>query len=398
MGGLRPLARQLGQQAHHQVAESGRQLGVEVSHRDRRVHGDRRQQGHQVVLEEGQAPRTHAVEHDAEAVQVAAGVDVAEALGLLRGHVGRRAQNVAGLRQMHVLLRQAGQAEVDDLDPAAAGFEPDVGGLDVAVDQSARVRRRQARRDLPADTQDLGQRRHFRVLEPALQRLALEQGHGEVGNAVVLADLIDGDNVIVLDGGGGAGLAEETLAAGRIAGHRAAHDLERDGALQLRVLGREHDAHAAGAKYLEDAIGTEPAEFPRPLGRQQAIVILRNRGGPVRAGRRSARLRRHRDRSAGQSLRDRLRQIAYAMHQLLDFRTLRHLDGAGPLLNCRHERAFISERAYCLEAVQAVQQMLLQRLGLVVGRQSLEQLLDACASGQGAGASISRSSRQRGES
>ena len=46
---------------------------------------------------------------------------------------------------------------------------------------------------------------------PVVQRLALEERHGQEGDAAVLADLIDGDDVVVLDGGRGPGLAQEAL-------------------------------------------------------------------------------------------------------------------------------------------------------------------------------------------
>ena len=50
----------------------------------------------------------------------------------------------------------AGQAEIDDLDPAPPLLQPDVGRLDVAVDQAPGVGRGQALGDLPADAQHLG--------------------------------------------------------------------------------------------------------------------------------------------------------------------------------------------------------------------------------------------------
>src|SRR5260221_423346 len=70
----------------------------------------------------------------AEAEQVAQVIDDLAAR-LLGRHVRRRAEDDAGAGELRVLGGEAGEAEVEELDPAAGAFEPDVGGLDVAVNQ-----------------------------------------------------------------------------------------------------------------------------------------------------------------------------------------------------------------------------------------------------------------------
>ncbi len=124
--------------------------------------------------------RRHAVEDAAQAEQVAAMID-GLALALLGRHVRGSAHDSAQLRELGFRADRAGQAKVENLHAAsgrgrswrAKSFEPDVGRLDVAVDQPTLVRRRQAQRDLPADTQHLGYRKFARALQPHIQRLPL---------------------------------------------------------------------------------------------------------------------------------------------------------------------------------------------------------------------------------
>ncbi len=75
----------------------------------------------------------------AQAVDVAAAVDlVALAAGLLRAHVGRRAQHLAVQRHGDLARVPLGQAEIHQVRPALV-VEHDVRGLDVAVDDALLV-------------------------------------------------------------------------------------------------------------------------------------------------------------------------------------------------------------------------------------------------------------------
>src|SRR5262249_4841521 len=140
--------------------------------------------------------------------------------GLLRGDVTGGADDHAVLGQGGGVDRP-GQAEVEDLDPEGGGgggaagprggglFQPQGGGLDVAVDQAAGVGGGQAAGRVAADAQHLGDGRLAAALQPLRQRHAGEQLHDQVGDAVGLADLMDGDDVVVRQRGDGPGLAEE---------------------------------------------------------------------------------------------------------------------------------------------------------------------------------------------
>ncbi len=159
------------------------------------------------------------------------------------------------------------------------GLQPDVGRLDVAVDQPALVGRRQPLRHLPADAQHLGHRQLALPLEPFVERLAFEELHRQEGDAAILADLVDGDDVVVLRAprppAPRAGNAGVPLSLAARAGSIALRATRR---CELGILGPEDDAHAAGAQHLQDAVGAQPAQLVRSLGRGQEIIgYLRGR-------------------------------------------------------------------------------------------------------------------------
>ncbi len=129
---------------------------------------------------------------------------------------------------------------------------------------------------------DLGGRQLALALQAVLQRFALEQGHGQEGHAAILADVMDGDDVIVLHGGGGLCFTQEALAVRRFLGQAGQHGLEGHRPFQLGVLGEEDDAHAAAAEHLEHAVRTESAHLVGLLRRSQQagqMVPILRRGG-----------------------------------------------------------------------------------------------------------------------
>ena len=69
---------------------------------------------HRVVTVERQLAGTHSEQDDAQAEQVAAGRDLFAAT-LFRRHVRGRAEDGPAVGQMHVVVRDAGQAEVEQL-------------------------------------------------------------------------------------------------------------------------------------------------------------------------------------------------------------------------------------------------------------------------------------------
>src|SRR5262249_13668080 len=112
--------------------------------------------------------------------------------------------------------------------------------------------------------------------EPVGEALALDELHGEVAPAVVLADLVDRHDMRVVETGDGLGLvaeASEVVVAGP--GPCAEH-LQRDEAVEGALAGLVDDAHAAAA---EDAVDLVVAEVTHAcaageIGATAAIVAV----------------------------------------------------------------------------------------------------------------------------
>jgi hypothetical protein len=84
-------------------------------------------------------------------------------------------------------------------------------------------------------------------VDQLLQRAALQVLHGDVIGAVDLAAVEDGDDVGVLEARSRLGLAAEALDELAVLGEAGVQHLERDLALQVRVVGQPDIGHPAGA-------------------------------------------------------------------------------------------------------------------------------------------------------
>ena len=159
---------------------------------------------------ESSLAREHLVEDRAEREDVRAGVG-GLAADLLGRHVAERAEDDAGLRALGlgreirsrsgptlVLVRQLGEAEVEDLDAAVRGDE-EILGFQVAVDDALVVRRREAVGDLTASTRRALRGEQLAAGERRAQRLALEQLLDDVRRTVVRPDVVDGGDVRVVE-------------------------------------------------------------------------------------------------------------------------------------------------------------------------------------------------------
>ena len=164
----------------------------------------------------------------------------------------------AGVELGLVGAEAAGEAEVEDLDEAAVG-EHDVGGLEVAVEDAEVVGGGEAVGGLDAGGEDeLEAGGAFG--DELVEGLAGDVLHDDVGFFAVavfgggFADVVDGADVGVVDGGGEAGFAElggAHLLGGEVA---ALEELEDDGALEEGVVGEVDDAAAAGADLADELV------------------------------------------------------------------------------------------------------------------------------------------------
>ena len=224
LGQAGPLERALEQPERvghlHGLADPGHQRG------DRRVGRERHRAGD--GLDQGEA----------EGVDVGPAVDRL-ALGLLgRGVAGRAEHRALGLGPGR-LGQGPGQAEVGDAE-AAVVAEEEVGGLDVAVDEPAAVGVVEAPGGLEADEEGLRRGEAGAAVEHGPEAPAAEVLGDEVGGAAVVAPVVDGEDVGVVQGRRGLGLGPEATEEGVVVGERLVEHLHGDAALQADVVGQEH--------------------------------------------------------------------------------------------------------------------------------------------------------------
>ena len=190
------------------------------------------------------------MEHARQRVDVRTPID-RSALEAFRGHVPQRAQRVARRRQA-CFLGGAGQPEVDQVGEVARRHQ-DVRRLDVTVDQTGLVGGVQRRGHLLHHRDGVGRGDGLLGLglgEHLTQRATLDQPHVQVEPAVDLAEAVDGDDVRVVDPGGGLRFAAKALLEDLVLGHVVWQDLERDDAVGPGVVGLIDLAHSAPAQQL----------------------------------------------------------------------------------------------------------------------------------------------------
>src|SRR5947209_5137089 len=96
--------------------------------------------------------------------------------------------------------------------------------------------------------------------------------------AAVLADLVDGDDVRVLEVGGGFGLAQESLDLVRAGQGAGADQFDGHVTIQTRLPGLPDDPHAAPGDLFEELVVAEIPEAVPDLGGGRGC-----RGGAVKA-------------------------------------------------------------------------------------------------------------------
>ena len=98
-------------------------------------------------------------------------------------------------------------------------------------------------------------------LRPRFKRLAqlfaFEQFGDDIGRAFVLADIVDGEDVRVIERRGGAGFLLEAAQTVGITGELGGQHLDRDLATESRVFCQIDLAHSAGAELRDNLIMIE---------------------------------------------------------------------------------------------------------------------------------------------
>ena len=168
-----------------------------------------------------------------------------------------------------------GQPEIQHLHAAVARHH-DVLRLQIAVDDPQRVRRRDPLGRLRGDIEQPAQRQRPAV-DDGPEGFALHQLRDDVGLPVVLADIVDRDDVGMIERGERPGFLLEPLPAHGIARDVRRQDLDGDGPVQPLIARPPDFAHAAFAELIENFVA---AQFAAGHG---ALVILRRRG-PLKIG------------------------------------------------------------------------------------------------------------------
>jgi hypothetical protein len=92
------------------------------------------------------------------------------------------------------------------------------------------------------------------TFDAVLQRLALQQFHGNEGLPIVFVNFVNGANVGVIEGRGCLGFALETLERLMVLRQSLRQELQGDEAMQLGVFGLIDHTHPAAAQLLQNTV------------------------------------------------------------------------------------------------------------------------------------------------
>ena len=190
----------------------------------------------------------HFVEHAAEAVDVAAPIDIAVPRALLRAHVHRGAHRHTGRRQPLAAGGADAARDAEIADDGLPGDEQDVFGFDVAMDDIMGVRVMEGACHLLRDVRGVGNGELLFPREPIPQRFALDVGHDVIEEAVGFPRIVEGEDVRVRESRGDLDFAQEAVGSQRGGELRPQH-LDRDGAMMLDVAAEVHGGHATAANF-----------------------------------------------------------------------------------------------------------------------------------------------------
>ena len=144
------------------------------------------------------------------------------------------------------------QPKIQNLGVSPLG-DKDVGGLDVAVDDTFGVRCIERVCDLYGQRQNrLGIHRSPR--DAMLQRHAIQKLHGNEGLAMLVVNFVNGADVRMIQRGSSFGFALKAGECLRVVGYIVRQELEGDKADQLHILGFVDHAHPTTTELFDDAV------------------------------------------------------------------------------------------------------------------------------------------------
>ena len=151
-----------------------------------------------------------------------------------------------------------GDAEVHDLGVAVGG-QHHVGRLQIAMNDAALAGEFERFGNLRGNSQGVGHRQRA-AGEARLERLALDELHGDKGNSRsarrrrALADLVDLRDERMIEPRRSVGFSQETPSCRLVGSLAFRQELERDLAIELKILRQIHLAHPPLADFRENAV------------------------------------------------------------------------------------------------------------------------------------------------
>ena len=235
--------------------------------RHRRLGHLRRQDLLGAPAGEGRAPGQHLVAQNAGGVDVHPVIELGIGGGLLRRHVGRRAQGDArGGERLPAgrLAHRLGHPEVGHQGVPAA--EHHVVRLDVPVHHPLGVGRGQGVHHLGQDLDGVVDREFALPGQPVAQRFPGDVGHHEPVEPVAFAGIEQGQDMGMLQPGGDLDFPEEPLAA-EGGGDLGPEDLHRHLAVMPQVFGQVDRGHPPAAELALDGVAV-------PEGGLQTVEVV----------------------------------------------------------------------------------------------------------------------------
>ena len=281
-----PIVGSLGEAALQQRVEllERRELGQRIGEVRRRHADVRGQPLDRRRRREHPAAGQHREHRRGERVEIAATVERLAARLLGRHELGR-AEHHARLRERQLRARRArralhqlGDAEVEDLREVRIVADPQqqqVVGLDVAMDEPARVRGAERHRRLPRDVDRACRRERAVDVELALHRATIEILEHHVVVVVWCDPEIEHlDRVRGVDAQRRASLAREPLERGLVLRQVRLEQLDRDLAVHREVMRAKHGAHPAFAEHAVEPVPPIEDDPDQPFGEALGHVTL----------------------------------------------------------------------------------------------------------------------------
>jgi hypothetical protein len=175
------------------------------------------------------------------------------AAGLLGTHVGQRAECHSGGRQGGEAFVSGGTGDAEISEQGLTPRHEDVLGLDVAVNDAARVGVVERVADLAGDAGYLGEGERLLTLETSAQGLALDVRHHEEEITVGIAGVVQWQDVGMLQTRDELNLPREAVDAD-LGGEGRVEDLDRDLAGVLAVVSQKDRGHAAASYFAQQLV------------------------------------------------------------------------------------------------------------------------------------------------